>query len=100
MPSETINPIILPPNHHVTQLIIRHVHENVGHSGRSHTLTFEAEILDSWQKFGHLEGHLKMCHLQETKWSERRAIHGRLANIWFKSHTYSKQASGQRHMDV
>lgn len=39
MPPEAKNPIILPTNHHVTQLLIRHVHENIGHSGRSHTLS-------------------------------------------------------------
>ncbi len=39
MPSESKYPIILPKNNHVTQLIIRHIHENIGHSGRSHMLS-------------------------------------------------------------
>lgn len=30
---------ILPKNHHVTQLIIRQIHENTGHSGRNYTLS-------------------------------------------------------------
>lgn len=39
MPLESKHPVIMAKNHQVTQLIIRHIHENVGHSGRSHTLS-------------------------------------------------------------
>lgn len=38
MPFETKHPIILPNYHHVTRLIIRYIHEIIGHSGRNHTL--------------------------------------------------------------
>lgn len=33
------HPIILPPTHHVTRLIIRHFHVISGHSGREHVLS-------------------------------------------------------------
>lgn len=39
MPAQADNPAILPKNHHVTQLIIRQIHENTGHSGRNYTLS-------------------------------------------------------------
>ena len=39
MEFETKHPIILPRQHWVTQLIIRDVHEGLGHAGRSHVLS-------------------------------------------------------------
>lgn len=39
MLSEAKHPVVLPKNHHVTQLIVRHIHDGLGHSGRSHTLS-------------------------------------------------------------
>ena len=39
MPDYTKHPIILPRSHHVTTLIIRQVHENLGHAGRNHVLS-------------------------------------------------------------
>ena len=39
MPEETKHQMILPKKHHVSDLILRHVHEQVGHSGRNHTLS-------------------------------------------------------------
>ena len=39
LPHEAKHPAILPQNHHVKTLIIRHVHETIGHSGRNHTLS-------------------------------------------------------------
>ena len=38
-PHEAKHPAILPRNHHVTTLIIRHVHETIGHSGWNQTLS-------------------------------------------------------------
>lgn len=37
VPSEAKHPAILPTNHHATLLLIRYVHENIGHSGRNYT---------------------------------------------------------------
>ena len=37
-PLEKKHPIILPPNHFVTEMLIRMYHENAGHSGVSHVL--------------------------------------------------------------
>ena len=39
MPSEAKHPVFLPKDHRITQLFIRHIHEDLGHSGRSHTLS-------------------------------------------------------------
>ena len=36
-------PIILPSNHHVTSLIIQHIHESVGHCGRNYVLSKSRE---------------------------------------------------------
>lgn len=39
MPLESKHPAILPKNNHVTTLLIRHIHESIGHSGRNHTIS-------------------------------------------------------------
>ena len=39
LPESTKYPVILPKRHHVTTLIIRNMHENLGHVGRSHVLS-------------------------------------------------------------
>ena len=38
IPEESKHPIILPRKSHVTTLIIRHTHEQLGHAGRGHVL--------------------------------------------------------------
>ncbi|KAL7880597.1 hypothetical protein SRHO_G00028510 [Serrasalmus rhombeus] len=38
LPEHTRHPAILAKNHHVTTLIIRNAHEEIGHGGRNHTL--------------------------------------------------------------
>ncbi len=35
MPTEQKHPAILPKNHHVSKLLLRHIHLEVGHSGRN-----------------------------------------------------------------
>lgn len=39
MPEHAKHPAILPKHHYVTQLIIRQIHEDTGHSGRNYTLS-------------------------------------------------------------
>lgn len=39
MPASAKHPAILHKDHHVTQLILWHVHQEVGHSGRNHALS-------------------------------------------------------------
>jgi hypothetical protein len=39
LPSETVNPVFLPNNHHFTELIIKEVHSRMMHSGVKSTLT-------------------------------------------------------------
>ena len=38
LPTELKHPIVLPSDHHITQIMIRDIHENSLHSGRDHTL--------------------------------------------------------------
>ena len=38
LPSETIHPIVLPPDHHITDLIIQDCHERVMHNVTKETL--------------------------------------------------------------
>ncbi|KAM7393992.1 hypothetical protein PAMP_020821 [Pampus punctatissimus] len=39
MPEETKHPCILPKDSHVSVLLLRHIHEHSGHSGRNHMLS-------------------------------------------------------------
>ena len=39
IPEESKHPVILPRKSHVTTLIIRHTHEQLGHAGRGHVLS-------------------------------------------------------------
>ncbi len=39
MPEETKRPVILPKEHHVSKLIMQHVHRQLGHVGRNHMLS-------------------------------------------------------------
>ena len=39
MPEEAKRPIILPKHIHVSTLILRHIHEQLGHGGRNHVLS-------------------------------------------------------------
>ena len=39
MPIEMKNPIILPKGSHISMLVLRDIHQRVGHSGRSHMLS-------------------------------------------------------------
>ena len=43
LPTELKHPVILPSDHHVTQIIIPDIHENSLHSGRYHTLAISRE---------------------------------------------------------
>lgn len=39
LPEEVKHPAILPRTSHISQLILRYIHEKIGHSGRSHMLS-------------------------------------------------------------
>ena len=39
MPEETKHPVILSKDQHVSSLILKHIHEQLGHSGRNHVLS-------------------------------------------------------------
>ncbi|TKS65758.1 hypothetical protein D9C73_028515 [Collichthys lucidus] len=38
MPESQKHPVILPKNHHVSKVLLRHIHEQLGHCGRNHVL--------------------------------------------------------------
>lgn len=38
MPESQKHPAILPKNHHVSKVLLRHIHEQLGHCGRNHML--------------------------------------------------------------
>ena len=58
---KTRNPVILPARHPVSELIVRHVHQQVGHQGRGHTLAALRETY--WLIHGNAEVRrvLKQC---------------------------------------
>lgn len=39
LPEETKHPLILSKDQYISTLILRHIHQQVGHSGRNHTLS-------------------------------------------------------------
>lgn len=39
MPEEIKCPVILPKEHHISKLIMQHVHKQLGHAGRNHMLS-------------------------------------------------------------
>ena len=43
IPTHMKHPVVLPSKHHITTLIIRHIHEANGHIGRYHTLSILRE---------------------------------------------------------
>ena len=43
LPTELKHPIVLPSDHHITEIIIRDIHENSLHSGRDHNLAISKE---------------------------------------------------------
>lgn len=38
MPEDRKHPVILPKHHHVSKLVLKHIHEQLGHRGRNHML--------------------------------------------------------------
>ena len=66
LPSETIHPILLPRDHHITNLIIQDCHERVMHNGTKETL------LQLRSRFWIIKGrqlvkkaHSKVCYMQK-----------------------------------
>ncbi|KAL2098438.1 hypothetical protein ACEWY4_007645 [Coilia grayii] len=39
MPEDQKHPVILPKHHHVSKLVLKHIHEQLGHCGRNHMLS-------------------------------------------------------------
>ena len=68
------HPVIIPKQHHVSRLIIRHVHENVGHLGREMTLASLREhfwIIHANSASRHILKKCVICRKQEGKTGEQ-----------------------------
>ncbi|KAL7870792.1 hypothetical protein SRHO_G00082890 [Serrasalmus rhombeus] len=66
LPEHTRHPAILAKNHHVTTLIIRNAHEEIGHGGRNHTL---ARLR---QRVWICKGNAAVCFQERQKWLEKK----------------------------
>lgn len=65
LPEEIKHPLILSKDQHISTLILRHMHQQVGHSGRNHTLSrFAKEVLDSKRHFSCEKNHITVQLLQ------------------------------------
>ena len=60
--------IILPKKGHVTDAVIRDMHERRGHSGREHVLSgsITSQVLDSGWQLSSPKSALEVCSLQKT----------------------------------
>ncbi|KAI4876404.1 hypothetical protein NFI96_004025 [Prochilodus magdalenae] len=57
MPEEQKHPAILPKEHHVSRLVLRHIHQPVGHSGKTTCCLPYEKVLDSLRKFSGKKDH-------------------------------------------
>lgn len=48
MTIEVKHPMILPKHFHISKLILSHIHQQVGHSGRGHMLSISSAVLAVW----------------------------------------------------
>ena len=75
MPEESKHPAILPKNQHVTNLILRHIHDSSGHSGRNHMLS-EAQkkywIIQANSSARRLINKCVVCRRQRAKRAEQK----------------------------
>ena len=75
MPEESKHPAILPKNQHVTNLILRHIHDSSGHSGRNHMLS-EAQkkywIIQANSSARRLINKCVVCQRQRAKRAEQK----------------------------
>ena len=75
MPEESKHPSILPKNQHVTNLILRHIHDSSGHSGRNHMLS-EAQkkywIIQANSSARRLINKCVVCRRQRAKRAEQK----------------------------
>ncbi len=61
MPIEFKHPIILSKNHHISQLLLRNIHEQLGHSGRNHVIQVKTNLLDYKCQCCCKKGYFQMC---------------------------------------
>lgn len=68
MPEEVKDPVILAKDLHISDLILRHIHKEVGHGGHNHMLsTLRQKILESWCHCIDQKDTFKMCYLSACK---------------------------------
>ena len=75
MPEESKHPAILPKNQHVTNLILKHIHDSSGHSGRNHMLS-EAQkkywIIQANSSARRVINKCVVCRRQRAKRAEQK----------------------------
>ena len=68
IPDDAKHPIILPSNHHASTLIIRDVHQRLGHAGREHVLAAVREkywMVGGRNAVRRVLGHCLVCRKRE-----------------------------------
>lgn len=80
MPEDSKHPVILSKDLHISDIILRHIHHQVGHCGRNHVIYAATKILDSRCKCGHKESLVQMCCLSEVTCCSRASADGRLTS--------------------
>jgi len=67
MPEESKHSVILAKNSHISDILLRHIHQDVGHAGRNHMLSKSRQkVLDYWCKYTNKESIVQMHHLSKT----------------------------------
>ena len=70
--AEARNPIIVPKKAHVVNLLVRHYHAKVGHSGREHTLSLTREKY--WVIKGRIAVHRMLSSCFDCKWRQQPPV--------------------------
>ncbi|KAI9999388.1 hypothetical protein NQD34_018259 [Periophthalmus magnuspinnatus] len=80
MPVEVKHPIILPKDLHISELLLRHVHQEVGHGGpQPYVVQTEGTVLDNWCEYCHKKGAVQVRCLSPPECGANSTTDGRLA---------------------
>ncbi len=77
MPEESKHPVILAKNSHIVDILLRHIHQEVGHGGCNHMLSkLRQKYLDSWCKYSNKEITVQGHCLSEIEFTSRMSTNG------------------------
>lgn len=74
-------PMIVPPNHHVTQLLIVAFHQKLAHAGQNHILAQLMQQFWTERKISSTQSSAIMSYMQEAEGSQHGANDGYLTSI-------------------